>query len=70
MTKKIKAKCFICDTIGYIPEDYRGNIKCPKCKSSFRRTGNPISVARKQLFGKLNDIELVGISMVEWIGGD
>ena len=70
MTKKIKAKCFACDTVGYIPEDYQGIIKCPKCKSSFRRTGNPTSVVRNQLFETLNDIERVGISTVEWIGGD
>ena len=35
MTKKIKAKCHICNTVGHIPEDYQGKIKCPKCKSEF-----------------------------------
>jgi len=38
MTKKIKAKCFACDTVGYIPEDYQEWIggdehSCDKCKS-------------------------------------
>lgn len=70
MDKKIKAKCFTCDTVGYIPEDYQGKIKCPKCKSLFQRTGNPTSVVRKQLFEKLNDIEHMGISIVKWCGGD
>jgi len=70
MTKKIQAKCFVCGTVGYIPEDYQGKIKCPRCKSSFRRTGNPCSVVRRQLLERLHDIEQAGITKVRWLGGD
>lgn len=70
MSKKIKVKCFICDTIGYIPEDYQGNIRCPNCKSSFKRTGNPTSLVRKQLLEKLDDLAHIGFSKIIWIGGD
>lgn len=66
MNKKIKATCFICDTSGFIPENYQGNIKCPKCKSTFKRTGTPISVVRKQLLEKVDDLEHIGFSQVKW----
>ena len=68
MSKKIRAKCFICDTVGYIPEDYQGKIKCPKCESTFQRTGIPLSVTRKQLLNRLDQYEDEGfIRKVKWI---
>ncbi len=70
MNKRIKAKCHLCDTVGYIPEEYQGKIKCPDCKSVFQRTGNPHSLIRKQLVEKLENLELVGIVKIKWIGGD
>ncbi|HIJ69957.1 MAG TPA: hypothetical protein HPP87_01185 [Planctomycetes bacterium] len=70
MCEKIKATCCICGTIGYIPEEYQGNIKCHNCKSVFRRTGNPISIVRKQLLEKLIELERLHFSKAEWIGGD
>lgn len=70
MKGKIKATCPVCDSVGYVPEDYVGKVKCPKCKSVFNRTGNPIPKVRKQLLGKLADLEQAGFSKATWIGGN
>lgn len=70
MSKKIKAKCFMCDTVGYIPEDYTGKIRCPKCGNKIIRTARPLSEIRKQLLERLDSIADAGIKKVKWIGGD
>lgn len=68
--KQIKAKCHTCDTVGYIPEDYQGKIRCPNCKSVFKRTAPPLSVIRSQFLKKLEEIEQQGYKKVSWLGGD
>ena len=65
--KKIKAICPCCETSGLIPESYRGEIQCPKCRSKFNRPGVPISLSRQMLLDTLANIEKVGLSHVQWL---
>ena len=57
----------MCDTVGYIPEDYSGQIKCPNCGCKFKRTGRPLSETRKYLLESLDKIEKTGFyKKVKW----
>jgi uncharacterized CHY-type Zn-finger protein len=67
MGEQIKAICPLCGASGTIPEDYQGEIRCPKCGGRFNRTGVPISIVRKTLLDKLADFEKVGFTHVKWI---
>ena len=67
MRKQIKAICPFCGVSGTIPEDYQGEIHCPKCDVRFNRTGVPISVTRKILLDKLSGFERAGFTHVKWI---
>lgn len=66
MGKKIKATCWECETVGYIPEDYTGKIKCPVCGCVSKRIGTPLSVTRQYFLDKLNEYEQQGYKKVSW----